>query len=69
MKRLLLTGLVLIPTLAWGTLVQAQNPAQVQKLLTTGECPGCDLRGADLSGAHLIGADLRNAKLQGANLK
>jgi uncharacterized protein YjbI with pentapeptide repeats len=46
----------------------AANPEQVQELITTGQCPGCDLTGADLTGAHLIGADLRNANLTGANL-
>jgi uncharacterized protein YjbI with pentapeptide repeats len=46
----------------------AANPEQVQELITTGQCPGCDLAGADLIGAHLIGADLRNANLTGANL-
>jgi uncharacterized protein YjbI with pentapeptide repeats len=41
---------------------------QVQKLLETGACYGCNLAGADLQNAHLIGADLRNANLEGANL-
>ncbi|MEA5497728.1 pentapeptide repeat-containing protein [Limnoraphis robusta Tam1] len=46
----------------------AENPGNVQKLIETGICPGCDLRGADLSKLHLIGADLREADLSGANL-
>jgi len=37
-------------------------------LLTTGNCPGCDLRGADLSGADLSGADLSGTNLIAANL-
>ena len=42
--------------------------ANVQRLVLTNGCMGCDLTGADLTGAHLIGADLRNANLQEANL-
>lgn len=46
----------------------AANPEQVQRLLTTGQCPGCDLRQAGLVYADLRGADLRGADLRGANL-
>ena len=42
--------------------------ANVQQLILTNGCMGCDLTGADLTEAHLIGADLRNANLQWANL-
>ncbi len=48
---------------------QAAKPEDVQRLLQTQACPGCDLSNADLSYAHLIGADLREANLQGANLE
>lgn len=48
---------------------QAARPEDVQQLLQTQACPGCDLSDADLSYAHLIGADLREANLQGANLE
>jgi uncharacterized protein YjbI with pentapeptide repeats len=46
----------------------AAQPADIQQLMQSGACPGCDLAGADLSDTHLIGADLREANLQGANL-
>jgi uncharacterized protein YjbI with pentapeptide repeats len=47
----------------------AAQPADVQRLMQSGACPGCDLSQADLSHTHLIGADLREANLQGANLE
>ncbi|MER3476774.1 MAG: low-complexity protein, partial [Leptolyngbya sp. ERB_1_2] len=47
---------------------QAENPQHVQRLLTTGECSGCNLAGANLKEIHALGADLRNANLEGANL-
>ncbi|NEO83273.1 MAG: pentapeptide repeat-containing protein [Spirulina sp. SIO3F2] len=46
----------------------AADPAAVEQLLTTNQCPGCDLSGADLAGANLFGANLVNANLTGANL-
>jgi uncharacterized protein YjbI with pentapeptide repeats len=49
--------------------VQAFNESELQKLLETGSCPGCDLRGADLTEANLYRADLRRTNLSGANLK
>jgi uncharacterized protein YjbI with pentapeptide repeats len=48
--------------------VWAETSQSVQRLVETGECSECDLRGANLQDTHLIGADLRNAQLQGANL-
>lgn len=46
---------------------------QVNQLLETKQCPGCNLRGANLEkanlgGANLAGADLADANLRGANL-
>lgn len=55
------------PALAESPLPDHQ-PSDVQRLLSTHLCPGCDLAGADLTGAHLIGADLRDADLTGADL-
>ncbi len=69
MKRTLMIALGSLASLLLINPVGAENPQQVQQLLNTRECPGCDLRGADLRGAHLIGADLRKANLQGANLE
>lgn len=60
-----------------GNIARAESPEQVEdlqvenpvdRLLSTGQCRGCDLSGVDLSEAHLIGADLRDANLQGATL-
>ena len=50
------------------------SESDLQKLLSTKECVGCDLSGADLSGlnlkeANLTEANLTKAKLKGANLK
>lgn len=49
-------------------IAQAANPEQVQRVLKTGQCPGCDLSGANLAEANLFGANLVNANLSGANL-
>ncbi len=46
----------------------AFDAAQLQQLLTTKNCPGCDLSYADLRNADLRNADLRNANLTGADL-
>jgi uncharacterized protein YjbI with pentapeptide repeats len=43
------------------------NANDVQKLLETNSCIGCDLRGADLQGRDLRGANLRHALLGEAN--
>ena len=40
----------------------------LDKLLDTGNCVGCDLSGADLSGANLFDANLGNTDLSGADL-
>lgn len=40
-----------------------------QKLIDTGDCPGCDLQGLDLQGVKLKGANLAGANLEGANLQ
>ncbi len=46
----------------------AEDLMQVQQLLSTKKCPGCDLSGAGLVLAKLPGADLGRANLVGANL-
>lgn len=58
--------------------VQASNLQEIRQLLSTKECPNCnltnaglvlaDLSGANLSGANLTGANLSRANLTGANL-
>lgn len=50
------------------TPIQAEKSNELNRLLSTGECVGCNLVGVDLTGAHLLGVDLRNANLQGAIL-
>jgi Pentapeptide repeats (8 copies) len=52
-------ALVVVP--AWSA--KANPASDLQKLLTTNRCEGCDL-----SGVNLIGIDLSNAQLQGAKL-
>ncbi len=44
------------------------NAEDVKRLLTTKDCPGCNLRGANLAKANLYFADLTGANLAGANL-
>jgi len=64
----LLMGAALLPQTA-----QAAKEADIQKLIETNECQGCDLHEADfrrldLSGANLVGADLEGANFYYANL-
>ena len=47
---------------------QPANPEHVEKLKTTLQCPGCDLREAQLGGLQLQNAQLQNADLAGAFL-
>ena len=59
--------------LALWACAHALDADDLQTLLSSGECRGCDLRNADLrnrdlSGAHLDAADLRNAQLAGSSL-
>ncbi len=65
---LLVTVCLAGPALAESPIPEVPYPFDVQQLLTTNLCPGCDLAGAELRGAHLIGADLRDADLTGADL-
>ena len=44
------------------------SESDLQKLLSTKECVGCDLSGADLSGLDLREADLTKANLSKADL-
>jgi hypothetical protein len=46
----------------------AANPAHVQQLIDTKNCPGCDLVGANLKGKDLQSANLVDANLRGAIL-
>lgn len=51
-----------------GHSVFAFSPSDLQKLNTTGSCPGCDLSGADLSNRRFSKANLNGANLSNANL-
>jgi uncharacterized protein YjbI with pentapeptide repeats len=44
-------------------------PEDLERLKSTNNCPGCDLRSADLHGARLKQAVLEGANLMGANLE
>ncbi len=61
-----------VVALVWsfGTVLPAvaQNPQDLQQLLSTQDCPQCDLRNAGLVHARLAGANLRGANLVRANL-
>jgi uncharacterized protein YjbI with pentapeptide repeats len=63
MNQKLRLGLLTLSIALLGTAAHAENPNHVRQLLSTGDCPGCDL-----SNAFLIGLDLPNANLQAANL-
>ncbi len=65
---LLFLSLFLLPTGA-----HAFSESDLQRLLETGSCPDCDLRGADLTDANLkdanlTGTDFTNANLNGATM-
>ena len=66
--KLTLTALTVAATM-FASSASAFDPADLQKLLDTGECAGCDLRKANLTGANLIGADLSGTDLRDAYLK
>ena len=63
MKRSLILILFVLPTY-----VSAFSDGDLERLITTGNCPGCDLRKAKLVGENLIGADLSYSDLGNANL-
>jgi uncharacterized protein YjbI with pentapeptide repeats len=46
----------------------AGNPKDIETLMTTNKCVGCDLNGVDLRGKKLVNADLQAANLAGADL-
>ncbi len=70
-------AIALVLTMA--TAAQAENPNHLQQLLSTKECPKCNLAsaglvtnnlaGANLQQANLVGANLSQANLSGANLR
>jgi len=75
MQKTILTIAALLSTI---TVAQAENLSHLNQLLSTKQCPQCELSGsglvmsnltgADLSGANLTSANLSQANLSGANL-
>ncbi|TVQ46068.1 MAG: tetratricopeptide repeat protein [Gloeocapsa sp. DLM2.Bin57] len=63
-KTLLLTVISLSVPIG----VLAENLADLSQLLSTKQCPMCDLSGSGLVLSNLAGADLRGADLSNANL-
>ncbi len=63
-KTLLLTVISL--SIPMGVL--AENLTHLSQLLSTKQCPNCDLSGSGLVMSNLAGADLRGADLSNANL-
>jgi Pentapeptide repeats (8 copies) len=83
MKLGIAVAVMVVPSMSYVAIALAENPTHVRRLITTRDCPGCDLyeanigpvnlRGANLTGANLYRAnlrfsDLRDATLNGANL-
>ncbi|MDJ0733648.1 MAG: pentapeptide repeat-containing protein [Nostocaceae cyanobacterium] len=76
--QILATG-IFLTILNLNPIAQAGNPENLRQLLTTKNCPQCDLSnaglvmadlsGANLSGANLVGANLSRANLTGADLR
>jgi uncharacterized protein YjbI with pentapeptide repeats len=60
--------IVIALVLATATAAQAENPNHLQQLLSSKECPRCNLAGAGLVTNNLAGANLTQANLGGANL-
>lgn len=57
-----------ISTFVHGSGAYALDEDDLQRLLETGECPGCNLQGADLRRLDLTGVNLEGANLKKANL-
>ena len=66
--KLILTALTIASTMFVSS-ASAFDPADLQKLTTTGDCMKCDLEGADLRGVDLWGANLENVDLSAVNLR
>ena len=54
---------------ACASMAMAHDEMQLQQLLNTKECAGCDLTNADLAKANLGSANLSHANVVNANLK
>ncbi|MGA7279375.1 MAG: pentapeptide repeat-containing protein, partial [Desulfocapsaceae bacterium] len=67
-------GLIIVIVIALATLEAFPNESSpavkqnIDTLISTNACAGCDLSGADLNRLNLSGSDLSNANLSGASL-
>jgi len=73
MKLTSIAGATLLTTISLTNPALAANPEQTRELLSTRQCPRCNLSDAglvmaNLAGANLVGADLSRANLSRANL-
>lgn len=69
MKTRIFATISLLTSLFLASPVFAQTNDPVQRLLTTQECAGCNLRGMNLNGLDLGSVNLSGADLSGANLE
>ena len=68
MKRLIFPLAVALFSCTLPSLAQAENIGDLQQLLDTKKCTGCDLSNSGLVQSSLAGAKLNDANLVGANL-
>jgi uncharacterized protein YjbI with pentapeptide repeats len=68
MKQSALTAITLLFGFGLIQTAHSADPNDVQRLLQTGKCRGCNLVGADLHNANLRNAKLEEANLEAANL-
>ncbi|MEB3210786.1 MAG: pentapeptide repeat-containing protein [Leptolyngbyaceae bacterium] len=68
MKKAFVTSLAAIALVGWVTPAHANNLVQIQQLLSTRSCEGCNLSRAGLVYANLSDASLQRANLRQANL-
>jgi uncharacterized protein YjbI with pentapeptide repeats len=52
------TAILLTVSIFFSARINAENPAHVQQLLSTGECQSCNLEGADLSNAQIFNTNI-----------
>ncbi|MEL6222037.1 MAG: pentapeptide repeat-containing protein [Cyanobacteria bacterium J06627_8] len=68
MKYSLIASVAAIALFSWATPARGENLIQLQQLLSTGRCDGCNLSRAGLVYANLSGASLQQVNLRQANL-
>lgn len=68
MRLKILSAVLILTTVGLNFPAIAENFQHTQKLLSSKQCPNCELSGAGLVLANLQGANLEGANLTGANL-